>query len=112
MAVFLMPLSSQNALTDLVSVLGVCPLLVAFGRHSEAKWPALADWLGAISYPLYAIHYPILLLTSHYLGNAPWAGAFGCLTAIGISQAALKFYDEPMRAWARSRRWSLKSPFL
>jgi peptidoglycan/LPS O-acetylase OafA/YrhL len=44
---------------DLMFVVLVCPLLIAGGLRltGEARWAA---WLGALSFPLYAVNVPVL----------------------------------------------------
>lgn len=84
------------------------PLLVALGARRgnlpEAAVPA-ALWLGRISYPIYVLHYPLLVRNSYRITH----GEHGIVLAgiiiavmLGItllSWAALVFYDEPVRAW-------------
>jgi peptidoglycan/LPS O-acetylase OafA/YrhL len=66
---------------------------------------------GALSYPLYAIHWPLLWLVtgvlkfSHvYARVDPAWMAIPVTIGIGaLAWAVLKFYDEPVRAWLSNR---------
>ena len=60
--------------------------------------------LGALSYPVYALHYPIFCwlnglyrVTGHEHSGAEVPFIVGLV--IGISAAALIFYDQPVRRW-------------
>lgn len=80
---------------------------------SSQKWPPLLDrvgnlrltqWLGAISYPLYLWHWPVLVIPSIY-----WARPLGTtetvlylfLTVV-LAQATHRYIEEPLRY----RKWS------
>lgn len=53
------PVAASGWAYDLLFVVLVCPLLIAGGLtlKGEAKWAA---WLGAVSFPLYAVNVPVL----------------------------------------------------
>jgi peptidoglycan/LPS O-acetylase OafA/YrhL len=61
--------------------------------------------LGELSYPLYALHLPILMAAAGAVkaaGLAPGAWALILVPAIvAVAWAALRLYDEPVRAAAR-----------
>ena len=68
-------------------------------------------FLADISYPLYAIHYPLIYLyigwinaDVHPFGTAVWATPLA-LTAIAILLAYLlmRCYDKPLRRWLSRR---------
>jgi peptidoglycan/LPS O-acetylase OafA/YrhL len=61
-------------------------------------------WLGRISYPLYALHFPIVVwATAHHLTDL--MSAVGVLAAsILAAHAAAALYDEPVRRWL-TRLW-------
>lgn len=71
---------------DLLVVAVICPLLLVAGANTPVppRLRPLAVWLGAISYPLYAIHLPVLdaakLLS---------AGTFTALAAALVGSTAL-----------------------
>jgi peptidoglycan/LPS O-acetylase OafA/YrhL len=104
------PETGHYAVTDLVIVLIVLPVLVALAtRATIPDWglgPAL--WLGALSYPLYAVHAPLLRLFEamlERLSDAEAAVGWAVALPIVIAVAALvqRFYDGPSRAWLRRR---------
>lgn len=67
---------STSFATDLTTILILVPLAVTIGARVElpsALRPA-CTWLGDLSYPLYAIHYP-LLMPVHRLATALGLGA-------------------------------------
>lgn len=99
---------------DLLLVVVILPAIVAFAVSSPLpdKWVRPATWLGAISYPLYTLHVPLLRGFRWLLIASPplpiwerqvlWWGVFAGVIAI----AALfeHFYDAPIRAWFARRR--------
>ncbi len=92
---------------DLVCVLLLLPAIVALAVRFEPSKRARSvfETLGAISFPLYAIHYPILEFASRVLratgsqpaAVAPWAGVV-LLVAICFASVLLdRFYDGPVQ---------------
>jgi peptidoglycan/LPS O-acetylase OafA/YrhL len=66
-----------------------------FDGLEPAAWPALGRplaWLGRISYSLFLIHFPMLLLVSAAVSRgaavAPWVGLGGLLAALALSIGA------------------------
>jgi len=62
--------------------------------------------LGALSYPLYILHWPIIDLTRGLLGQVDPDGRYLALwaplqvtLAVSIAWTAMKLFDEPVRAW-------------
>jgi peptidoglycan/LPS O-acetylase OafA/YrhL len=89
----------------------VFPLLVLTGARLKLRgpWAGAALTLGALSYPVYALHYPIFCWV-----NGLYRSAFGaqnflieaplvCAIVLAGAYAALRLYDEPVRG-ALSRR--------
>ena len=101
-------------ISDLALTLVVLPGLVALATASEV--PALlvrpAIWLGAISYPLYAVHVPLLrgfrwLLMAHPplpLPERIAAWAFAVVATIAFAGLYERYYDAPIRAFLARRR--------
>lgn len=93
-------------LWDMAMVLFAFPLIVAFGAASRASaaTAAICEWLGDLSYPLYAIHHPIVRMGS-FVADAVHLAGFPRLLllfaswgiAIAAAAMALKLYDEPFR---------------
>ena len=80
--------------------------------------PALGacKFLGAVSYPLYITHYPLIYIYTTWVIDRHISvqqgilyGVLLLITAILIAYACLKLYDEPLRAWL-SRRYLTKTP--
>ncbi len=99
---------------DLILVIVILPLIVAFAVSAEAKgrWMKPVLWLGAISYPLYTLHVPLLrgyrwLLMEHppitpLEGKIGWVLAFG--GTLAFAHLFERAYDAPIRAWLAGRR--------
>ncbi|MFB0611609.1 acyltransferase family protein [Aurantiacibacter poecillastricola] len=110
LAVSLLPLTgSAVACFEAAVVLLVFPVsfwLVAHCRPAQ-QWNGVLNWLGRISFPLYAVHIPVLIATqlsliSHF-GENTWSGAIiGPALALSVS-AALAWIMEPRTGWRRAR---------
>lgn len=101
---------SMNGVYESVCILVVFPAIVwiaASGVTTDARSTLICKWLGDISFPLYAIHYPFMYLfyqwligTRQYTLGETWpvvAALFaGCLA---VAWLCLKLYDEPVRRW-------------
>jgi peptidoglycan/LPS O-acetylase OafA/YrhL len=116
-ALLLVPESRQwGAVFDFACVLAILPLLVFAASRAEFQATGRqlsrmsADW----SYPIYAIHYPLvramalIIKKLNWMPSARLAAAFvGASVIVAISAMAYKFYDEPVRAKLSGalRRW-------
>jgi peptidoglycan/LPS O-acetylase OafA/YrhL len=100
---------------DMLLVVVILPAIVAFAVNAEVpeRWVKPATWLGAISYPLYTLHVPLLRGFRWFLlaQDPPlpmWERAvlWWIVLALVIVAAALfeRFYDAPIRAWLARRR--------
>lgn len=113
-AVMSFPWTPLNWLYDFVCVSVVFPLMVLAGRRDpEGRLGALCRVSGAISYPLYALHWlgwELMLRGFRVLGGKGYPLGFA-LAAIPVivvgAWAVLKLYDEPVRR--RLRAWLEKS---
>ena len=94
-------LGDRFALVELVVVLMIFPPLVM--ATTEASGGVIAAAIGTLSFPLYAIHKPIVeaMIAAHVDGPARWIGVV--LLIVG-SWALGRWVDEPLNAWRRSRR--------
>ncbi len=104
--VCLMPVSLGFTF-DLLAVALVFPALILFGAAREdGRNGRVERFLGDLSYPLYILHWPILLASQALL--VPVLGRHGavaaaCLTAVSFSYLMLNVYDKPVRKWLTAR---------
>ncbi len=96
----------------LVSALVVGVVLFAVERRGlGGRWPQvrLLSWLGRISFSLFLVHFPVLVLVGALWARFDWvsaeAGVAGLLTAFGLSLLVAElFYRLVERPAARLRR--------
>ncbi len=91
----------------LAILIGFPLVLVAATRPGQGPSRIMAA-LGALSYPLYAIHYPLLhwtrpLFTAWEVPD-PWLAPANLAVILACAILALKLWDAPMRRWL-ARRW-------
>jgi peptidoglycan/LPS O-acetylase OafA/YrhL len=107
---------SLNGLYDAACVILLFPLIILCGAHSLAGkgMMRLCKFSGRLSYPLYITHIPFVYVlmnfssTRHPSMNVKLAWIFALLpVVIFVAWVALKYFDEPVRAWL-SRRYRLK----
>ena len=99
-----------NGLYEVSMVIVVFPLLILCGAHSQipALEMALCKFAGRISYPIYILHYPFLLIYMNFvtftkppLQTAHIAGAVSFVIVVTFAWLAVKFFDEPVRNWLK-----------
>lgn len=100
-----------NCLYELCCVIFIFPVIVWLGASGSTNHKAstrVCKFLGEISYPLYAVHYPTMYLFYAYIGFPDtWRTPAECWPLmlaivagnIVLAWAALKFYDQPLRRW-------------
>jgi len=97
-----------NGLYEAAATMLLFPAIILCGAHSHIGRAemALCKFAGRISYPIYILHYPFLLIYMNYaLIRKPPAAALtlaaggSFLLVVAFSWLALKLYDEPVRAW-------------
>lgn len=105
-----------NEATPFPGTAALAPVIATvFLLASRSKWPPfivfvaqsrLTQWLGAISYPLYLWHWPLLVIPAIYLGEELTTLQTILLLAITVVLAGLthKFVEEPMREIKLSHR--------
>ena len=95
-----------DPLFDLAAILLVFPVIVGCASHSGTQHVSagVCDWLGQLSYPLYAFHYPLVraicFIVNHHQTSVPVrvaAAVATVLLAAGLSWLLLAFYDRPIR---------------
>ena len=96
--------SSAFAAWDIASVLVLLPALVVAGI-AQGKGGRFGDLLGELSYPVYVLHFPVLLLASglhqSVLLRVPvWVMAVAAaVAAVAAGLLASRLYDLPVRRW-------------
>jgi peptidoglycan/LPS O-acetylase OafA/YrhL len=107
---------SLNGLYDVACVLFLFPLIILCGAHSEAGvgMMRLCKFSGRLSYPLYITHIPFVYVLANFTSTrhpgklVVLAWIFIVLPlAITVAWLALKYLDEPVRAWL-TRRYGIK----
>jgi peptidoglycan/LPS O-acetylase OafA/YrhL len=113
LAVFLFPFSTKwNFVTEPIIVILYLPLLVALGAGATLKpaFTKLCKFSGALSYPLYMVHYPFIWIFFSYLEKyKPTMNEMAIIIPIStvlliaFASLILKFVDEPIRRYLKSR---------
>ena len=110
----------METIYQLVCILSLFPTIVWFGaRGMVSGWrQKVVSFLGRLSYPLYAIHFPFIYLYIAwvqksgytYIGHShPWlAAAIALVASLLIATLCMLFYDEPLRMWL-TRKLNSKS---
>ena len=101
-----------NGLLEAAFAMLLFPAIILSGAHSQIGRTelALCKFAGRISYPLYILHYPFLLIYMNFAlirkppaATLVLAGAGSFVLVVAASWLALKLYDEPVRAWLKRR---------
>lgn len=82
---------------------------------SRGKWPTMLNlvgnsrivqWLGAISYPLYLWHWPVLVIPAIYLGEnlTFYQTAFLLLLTVLLADATFRWVEKPIQAATLNRQ--------
>jgi len=92
---------------DLVCIAIVFPIMVVTGAVAPTapRLAGLYGWLGRISYPIYIIHTPMLMIIAGAgkaasidpFAHHPWFGLVMAAAVVVISDIATRIYDEPVR---------------
>lgn len=96
-----------NGIYDSFCIIVVFPLVLYIGASAKkSSATKTSDLLGRISYPLYAIHYPMMYLFYAWLWSnslsfsQTWHVAVAIFFgSIIIAYLFVKYYDEPVRRW-------------
>ena len=111
---------SLNGLYEVLCIFLVFPFLVrlgASGSLTDGVSTRVCKFMGDISFPLYAVHYPIMYLfyawlidNQHYTFAEVWPQALGVFVGnVLLAYLCLKLYDEPVRRWLARRFLSKKN---
>lgn len=103
----------QNGLYDSLNIVFVFPFIVWLGASGQIAGTGasrLCKFLGAISYPVYITHYPLIYTYTGWVSthkpSAQQALPVALLTfaaIVLIAYGSLKLYDEPVRRWLRNK---------
>ena len=88
----------ERALWDTLAILVVLPALVWVGTRYEMPFPRFWQRMGALSYPLYCIHVPLIALAD----DVPTRLVIAALL-VPAALALDAFYDRPVRNWLAKR---------
>ncbi|WP_314959429.1 acyltransferase [Bradyrhizobium cosmicum] len=109
----------QHAIYDVACILVVFPLLIWGSAETAVPpgWRQACSFVGELSYPLYALHYPITRIFFYFqdtLALGKTALAFSIvlevITCLGAAYVATKLVDQPVRNWLGSRVERIRSP--
>ncbi len=113
LAAFLFPYSEKiNWLADLLLIVFYFPFLVALGAgvKSANQFSSICKFSGAISYPLYMIHYPFLFLYGEFLvASKPTLAqtilviTIGTIFLITIAYIVMVYLDAPIRKFLKNK---------
>lgn len=110
--IFILPYFKYNGLFEAACIIFVFPLIIAAGAGSnlDGKWAKLCKFSGDISYPLYIIHYPGIYYFLYWINATKpsptqmfMVGTGLFFIFITVAYAALKLFDEPVRAWLKTK---------
>ena len=99
-----------NGLYEAAAVMLVFPLIILCGAHSQLGRVemGICKVAGRISYPVYILHYPFLLIYMNFVvfRKPPLAVAYTAATVVFVlvmafAWLALTNYDEPVRRWLK-----------
>lgn len=100
--VLFLPDYGMLRLRMIFSVFVLAPLIVALaaGAVIPAAWRGIAKWAGAISYPVYATHHPLLLILVYYFQPSGFAEIAAAIVAVILVATVIEYlYDAPIRKW-------------
>lgn len=87
---------------DIVFSLIIFPLILMLGATHRRTASPVERWLGELSYPLYMLHWTMILAAQYYV--LPAYGVFGAeavsvICAITVAWLAFVLFDRPARRW-------------
>jgi peptidoglycan/LPS O-acetylase OafA/YrhL len=116
---FSIPSYPYSGWYDAAVIIIAFPIIVAAGAGGQisGRWAKICSFAGAISYPIYIVHYPFIYIYTMWVATkkptpaqiVPIA-AFLFVFFMLLAWIALKFYDEPIRAWLKKKYLSPKTP--
>lgn len=104
-------LTGDNLLFRQTGALGAALLIAGLCNLPTGAWlrrgleSRLSQWLGRVSYSLYATHFPVLAVGAWLLPDPAWLGAaLMVLPALGAAQLVWLGIERPGAAWKTVRR--------
>ena len=106
----------MNTIYQLVCLLSFFPAIIWYAaRGTVSGWrQKTVSFLGRLSYPLYAIHFPFIYLYITWVGRDghpyegymhPWLiSLLAIVVSIAAATLCMLFYDEPLRKWLSRNR--------
>ncbi len=100
-----------NGMFEVFVTIALFPLIIVFGAHSHLGKleMAICKFAGRMSYPVYILHFPFLLIYMNFVNfrkpvpeMAYMAGAGALVVVLAVSWLALTVYDEPIRKMLKS----------
>lgn len=75
------------------------PLLIVAGSGPRTSDQHLADALGELSYPLYIVHWPVLMVVWQASRGMDrrWSMVAACVAAVIVAEGARRLFDIPLR---------------
>jgi peptidoglycan/LPS O-acetylase OafA/YrhL len=103
----------MNGLYESFCIIILFPVVVSMGAGDSINGEVstrICEFLGAISYPLYITHYPLIYIYTAWVTHDNITAAHGAgmgvllvSTSVLLAYAYLKLYDEPIRGWLTHR---------
>ena len=109
---FFLPTFKYNGFYEAACIIIAFPIVVAAGAGGQVsgRWAKLCNFSGAISYPIYILHYPFIYIYTAWIYTKKPAPAQIVPVACGLfvffivlAYVALKLYDEPVRNWLKKK---------
>lgn len=99
------PSIGPRPIPDIVAVFVGFPAILLFSLKSRmAGWiTPIGQWMGAISFPLYAMHLPLLQLAKP-AAHGPLAWAIVSCAVLALATAAEYCIDKPLRVYLKAKR--------
>lgn len=103
-----------NGLYECLAILIGFPLVVSMGAGSIVKGKysvAVCKFFGAVSYPIYITHFPLVYIQKAWVQNHPDAplsqhialNVSVYILALFMAYASYKLYDVPVRSWLKKK---------
>ncbi len=109
---FMLPYASGAWVREAAVIMVYFPLLIVLGAGAvvSPRMERICRFSGELSYPLYMTHYAVVLLWGTFVSRQKLALPYlwlsvivGVLGTVALSWMALKFFDQPVRAYLRER---------